>query len=314
MQNKSVDAMPEQPSELLAGFRVFSNWRERSALYEHISQTAFVTALLSVITLAGLIGVYRLLVEWVPVRLIFTAEAVWIILFCVGGWTLTRTSLQNLAGFLAVAIAAVLSLLLTVIIAPWLQADLQVGGGGQWPYTVVSLIPLTIAVSGTLYLIYMHCRTSPFCLAMSTWRLQATFFGTVAGVLLLFQQLLAAVFAGAALHGIERQPLFYLQWFVTVVVVHAVAEELIFRGTIFDYLHKVRGISLWWAVLVTLLLNLLIYLPLIPPELSPGQLTIFLLQPAMLAVTCSLLWSWERGVSACLACNITFRLLLMLLW
>jgi membrane protease YdiL (CAAX protease family) len=306
--------MSEQPPELLTDFRVFPNWRERSALYERISQTAFAAALVAVIVLMGLISVYRFWVEWVPVRMIFTAEAVWIILLSVGGWAFTRTSLQNLASFLAVAIVAVLSLLLTVIVAPWLQADLQSGEHWQWSYGVISLVPIVIAVMGTLFLIYRHCGSSMFCGAMSTWRLQATFLGTVAGILLLFQQLLAAVFAGAALHGIERQPLLYVQWFVTVVVVHAVAEELIFRGAIFDYLHKVRGISLWWAVLVTLLLNLLIYLPLIPPDLSQGQLTIFLLQPAMLAVTCSLLWSWERGVSACLACNITFRLLLMLLW
>jgi hypothetical protein len=306
--------MPEQPRELLTDFRVFPNWRQRSTLYALISQTGFATALVAVVALTGLIGVYRLLVEWVPVRLIFTAEAVWIILLSVGGWAFTRTSLQNLAGFLAVAIVSVLSLLLTVIIAPWLQADLQSGERWQWSYTMISLVPLVVAVFGTLYFVHKHCRTSMFCRATSTWRLQATFLGTVAGILLLFQQLLAAVFAGAALHGIEHQPLLYVQWFVTVVVVHSVAEELVFRGAIFDYLHKVRGISLWWAVLVTLLLNLLIYLPLIPPELSLGQLTIFLLQPTMLAVTCSLLWSWERGVSACLACNITFRLLLMLLW
>lgn len=306
--------MPEQPPEMLTGFRVFSNWRERSAVYEQISQTAFVAALVAVITLVGLIGIYRLWVEWVPVRLIFTAEAVWIILLSVGGWALTRTPLQNLAGFLTVAIAGVLSLLVTVVVASWLQVDLQLAVQGQWSYTILSLIPLLITVFGTLYFIYKHCATSMFCSAMSTWRLQATFLGTLAGILLLFQQLLAAVFAGAALHGIERQPLLYVQWVVTVVVVHSVAEELIFRGAIFDYLHKVRGIALWWSVFVTLLLNLLVYLPLIPPDLSPGQLTIFLLQPTMLAITCSLLWSWERGVNACLACNITFRLLLMLLW
>lgn len=306
--------MSDRSPELLSGFRVFPNWRERAADYERVGQAGFAVALIAVLLLAGLISIYRLFIDWIPVRLIFTAEAVWLVLLTIGGWAITRTHIQHLASFLVVAIVGVMSLLVTVIFAPSFQADLLSAVQINWSYAIVSLIPLIIALGGTGILAYRQCRTSVFCRITSAWRLQATIFGTIAGILLLFQQLLSAVYAGTALHSIERQPLLYFQWFFTVVLVQAVAEELIFRGAIFDYLHKVRSFSLWLSILVTLCLNLLIYLPLIPPDLSAAQVTIFLLQPAMLAITCSLLWSWERGISASLACNITFRLLLMLLW
>lgn len=306
--------MQDRPSELLADFRVLPNWRERAATYERVAQSAFWVTVLAVCALAALLGVYRFFVEWTPIRLIFTAEAVWMILLSIGGWTLTRTSVQQLAAFLSVAIVSVLLLLITVIVAPWLQADLQTGLRAHWLYTVISIVPLLANWTGTAVLLTRHCQQSIFCRGMALFRLRATFFGTMAGVLLLFQQLLAAVFAGIRLHVIPHEPLLYWQWFVTVVCVQAIAEEFIFRAAVFDYLHKVRGQSLWWAILVTFILNLLIYLPLTPSSLSPSQLTLYLLQPAMLSITCSMLWSWERGPSASLACNITLRLLFMLLW
>ncbi|MCB0116113.1 MAG: hypothetical protein R2873_29930 [Caldilineaceae bacterium] len=306
--------MSDQSAELLGGFRVYSNWKERATVYERLGQQAFAVSLVAVVLLVCLIGAYRLFGEWQPVRLIFASEAVWIVLLVIGGWVITRSPLQDLTGFLAVAILGVLGLLSNVIVAPWLHADLMSAARMQWSYAIASLIPLAIALGGTGLLIYRYCRASDFCRGNAIWRLQPVFIGTVAGILLLFQQLLSAVLASATVHGIERQSLLYVQWFVTVALVQSVAEELLFRGGIFDYLYKVRSLSLWWSMLITLSLNLLIYLPLIPPDLSAGEVTIFLLQPAMLAVTCSLLWSWDRSISACLACNVTFRLLLMMLW
>ena len=299
---------------LLAGFQVYSNWRERAAAYQAIMQPIFLIVGSVVIGLVILVGCYRWLVVWGPIHHIFSAEAMWIVLLGVGGWSATRAPVEQLSRYLIVVIVAIAAFLATLVGAPpILHIDLQTTHEMYWPYTIVSLIPLVIAIGGTGLLVVHYCHQSIFCRILASWRLKAIFLGTVAGVLLMFQQLLGAEFAGASLVSIPFEPLLHVQWLVTVILVQAIAEELIFRAVIFDYLHKVRGMSLWWAVVTTLAFNLLVYLPLMPLNLPPEQITIYLLQPVMLAITCSVLWTWERGINACLACNITFRLLLMLL-
>ncbi len=298
---------------LLAGFQVHSNWRERALAYQAIMQPMFMIVASVVIGLVLLVSLYRWLVIWSPIHHIFSAEAMWIVLFGVGGWSATRAPVQQLSRYLIVVIVAIAAFLATLLGASLLQVDLQSTRQMSWPYSIVSLIPLLIVIAGTGLLVVHHCHQSIFCRILTSWRLKATFLGTVAGVLLMFQQLLGAEFAGASLLSIPFEPLLHVQWLVTVIFVQTIAEELIFRAVIFDYLHKVRGVSLWWALLTTLVFNVLVYLPLMPLNLPPEQITIYLLQPVMLAITCSVLWTWERGINACLACNITFRLLLMLL-
>jgi hypothetical protein len=84
---------------------------------------------------------------------------------------------------------------------------------------------------------------------------------------------------------------------------------LIFRATIFDYLHKVRGINLWVGIFISMALNLIFYLPQAPMGTRPEQQALFWLGPAMLSITNALLWTWERGGNSVIASNLTFRIL-----
>jgi Na+/melibiose symporter-like transporter len=101
--------------------------------------------------------------------------------------------------------------------------------------------------------------------------------------------------------------------FATVILVGAVAEESIFRATIFDYLHQVRRVNLWIAIFISMAINLIFYLPQAPAGALPEQQALFWLGSAMLSITNALLWTWERGTNSVIASNVTFRILHLLL-
>ncbi|MBX2999382.1 MAG: hypothetical protein KF893_12780 [Caldilineaceae bacterium] len=189
-------------------------------------------------------------------------------------------------------------------------------GLGGWWRLLIPLAPILVLWGGVVWATLKDSQASPFSLLSLRWRPKALFYGFCAGALLFSQHFLAGIFtvSGTVLWPAEAlNALGMIGRLGMVVLVWAVAEELIFRATIFDYLHHVRGINLWLAIFMSMALNLLVYLPQTPTGAAPEQQILFWLGPAMLSITNALLWTWERGANSAVASNMTFRILYLLL-
>jgi membrane protease YdiL (CAAX protease family) len=297
--------MNEKFPKLLAGFEVHADWQERVDRSVRCANGAFITALATIAIAVTILGLHWLGGE----EDLFVVEAVWFFLFAVGGWALTRSPLSRLYRYLLVTTAAAALLLLILITAPDLPSAL--GEELLWQI-LLPLLPILVLWGGVARFALLDCKDSPFCLLSLRWRPKALLYGSCVGGLLVLQLLLARNFIGAPLTSQPLDTLRLVGWFGTLILVGSVAEELIFRATLFDYLHKVRGINLWMAVFVSAGINLLFYLPQAPMHAMPEEQALFWLGPAMLSITNSLLWTWERGINSVIASNVVFRILYLL--
>lgn len=299
--------MNEKFPKLLAGFEVFADWRERVDRSQHCAFSAFTTALATVAIAVVLLGIH-----WIsrPDDLL-AVEAVWFFLFAVGGWCITRSPISRLYRYLLVAAVATLLLLAVLLMGSSSQAERATEA--SWWRLGTLLIPLVVLWGGVARFTLRDCQESPFCLLSLRWRPKALLYGIGVGSLLYIQIFLAHTFVGGSLPVQSLDRLGMAGWFGTTILIGAVAEELLFRATIFDYLHKVRGINLWIAVIVSVGINLIFYLPQAPMAAPLAQQTLFWLAPIMLSITNALLWTWERGVNSVVASNVMFRILHALL-
>jgi hypothetical protein len=304
--------MDRNIQELLAGFHVRENWQARAQEYQRLAKTAFSVAVLAVFSFVLILGFYRWRFAQNRSELFVLVQTTWFFLFAVGSWCITRAANRRLPRYLWIAFIASL-ILLALFLTQRAEIMPRLDQPADWAYMLIILIPLIVIWIGTGSSALVDCRTSSFCLLSTTWRLRALFYGTCVGVVLMFQQLLAAAFSGLPWLSLQPEPLYLFQWSTTAILVRPIAEEFIFRATIFDYLHKVRQVDLWIALVISTLFNVLIYLPQLPAALQADQIALFLLAPTMLAITNALLWTWERGPNACVASNFTFCVLRVLL-
>jgi hypothetical protein len=289
--------------KLLAGFEVYADWQERVASARRYAYGAFVVALATIAFAVIILGIQRLNRGEDG----FAVEPVWFFMFAVGGWCLTRSPLSRLYRYLLVAAAAVILWMVLGLTAPSPQTAT---GDSAWWRFLIPLAPLLVLGGGVVRAVLQDCKDSPFCLLSLRWRPKALLYGSSVGLLLFVQYFLAGIFAGASLPGYA---LGMVGRFAIVILVGAVAEELIFRATIYDYLHQVRGINLWIAIFISMTINLIFYWPLAPQGALPAQQALFWLGPAMLSITNALMWTWERGINSVIASNVTFRVLHLLL-
>jgi hypothetical protein len=292
--------------KLLAGFEVYGDWQERVANARRRAYGAFVVALAAVAVAVIILGI-----QWLDRRGEggFAVEPAWLFMFAVGGWCLTRSPLSRLYRYLLIAAAAVILWMVLGLAAPSPQTA---AGDRVWWRFLIPLAPLLILGGGVVRAVLQDCQDSPFCLLSLKWRPKALLYGSSVGLLLFIQYFLAGIFAGSLLPGEPLDAVGMVGRFAAVILVGAVAEELIFRATIFDYLHQVRGINLWIAIFISMTINLLFYLPQAPQGALPEQQALFWLGPAMLAITNALLWTWERGINSVIASNVIFRILHLL--
>jgi hypothetical protein len=293
--------------KILAEFEVYSDWQERLDRAQRCAYAAFRVALATTVMAATILGI-----RWLTSNEnLFIIEAVWIFMFAIGGWCITRSTFRRLYRYLIIAVVATALLVLIGLITPPSAIE-----EGAWWRLLIPLAPILVLWGGVAWAILKDHQESPFSLLSLRWRPKVLFYGIGVGVLLFSQYFLAGIFSdsGAApWPGETLNALGMIGRFGIVVLVWAVAEELIFRATIFDYLHHVRRINLWIAIFISMALNLLIYLPQTPTGASPGQQTLFWLGPAMLSITNALLWTWERGAHSAVVSNMTFRILYLLL-
>jgi hypothetical protein len=292
--------------KLLAGFEVHTDWQERVDRAQRCAYGAFMVALTTIAVAVIILGIHWLNRGQDQ----FAVEAIWLFMFAVGGWCLTRSPLSRLYRYLLIAAAAVILLLVIGLAMPSPQTA---AGDRAWWRLLIPLAPILVLWGGIVRAVLQDCKDSPFCLLSLRWRPKALLYGSSVGMLLFVQYFLAGIFTGASLPGEPMDALGMVGRFATVILVGAVAEELIFRATIFDYLHQVRRINLWIAIFISMAINLIFYLPQAPAGALPEQQALFWLGPAMLSITNALLWTWERGTNSVIASNVTFRILHLLL-
>jgi membrane protease YdiL (CAAX protease family) len=291
--------------KLLAGFEVYADWQERVASARRCAHGAFVVALIAVAVAVIIMGI-----QWLDGREGgFAVEPAWLFMFAIGGWCLTRSPLSRLYRYLLIAAAALILWMVLGLAAPSPQTP---AGDRAWWRFLIPLAPLLVLAGGVVRAVLQDCKDSPFCLLSLKWRPKALLYGSSVGLLLFVQYFLAGIFAGALLPGEPLDAVGMVGRFASVILVAAVAEELIFRATIFDYLHQVRGINLWIAIFISMTINLIFYLPQAPQGVLPEQQALFWLGPAMLSITNALLWTWERGINSVIASNVIFRILHLL--
>lgn len=290
--------------KLLAGFEVYADWQEREVCARRYAHGAFMVALATA-------AVIILGIQWLNRGVDgFAVEPAWFLMFAIGGWCLTRSPLSRLYRYLLIGAVVVILWAVIGLAAPSPQT--AVGDVSWWRF-LTSLAPLLILGGGVIRAVLQDCKDSPFCLLSLRWRPKAILYGSSVGLLLFVQYFLAGFFASASLPGESLDVLGMVGRFAMVILVRAVAEELIFRATIFDYLHQVRGVNLWLAVFISMTINLLFYWPQAPQGAQLEQQALFWLGPAMLSITNALIWTWERGINSVIACNVTFRVLHLLL-
>ncbi len=142
------------------------------------------------------------------------------------------------------------------------------------------------------------------------WWIPRVVLGIVGGLVIVWELSLAAYFSDSpATFGFNWALI--LRYSVYILGIRAVGEELIYRRLIFHYLYRRRQIGFWISAAIALSFNMLIYLAIMPENLSPSTLSLYILGPALMAITNSVLYAKDGTILSSVISNILFQLVFL---
>lgn len=291
--------------------RLKEKWQEQVAQYQLYGELGFRVALFTVVLSAVMIAFARVFVQWQTTQGNIIVGAAFALYAAVGAWAIIYSPLRQIRPYLLIAVFVLVGIGASIVLT---QNALSTQNTFYYLIDLVGIVGVLLIPSwiGLGRLLYRDCHRASFChIQIDRWPVQVVY-GLLAGAFLALQYFLAHFFSTIPLLHLQYVVPILLQRLLLVVGVYAVAEEFLFRGTIFRYLFSQKRFGFWTSTFIMLGLNLLFYIVQIPPSYSPGRIALYLLIPSMLSVTNAVLWSWENGPVSSVASNITLRSIYLL--
>jgi hypothetical protein len=273
---------------------VHDDWKERARLQQKADQRRWRSALFAVACSLVLATLMRNVPALPYVRLLLVDGVALSLYLAVGAWANGPSSQRRVVAFSSVYVVLVAGLFLGVVVIQ--RADslsgshLAVGLGLAWSMMIIP---------GWGALCYGLMGSPSETLGRGVhwvWWLRAVLWGLLGGVFVTVYLALSARFGWLVLSRLETPSLFLAHRLVYIVGIRCAGEELLFRGAVFHVMHERRGKGFWVATLVSLPLNLAIYVAAMPPAQSPAAMTILLLSPCVMIVANSALYLRQRSL------------------
>ncbi len=186
--------------------------------------------------------------------------------------------------------------------------------GAAWSQSLglVALGGLLVALAWGLLLRRWWRHGAPWPMAWSRpgWWAPRVLAGLAGGVFVLFELYFATDFSDApVLFGIS--PSLVIRYLVYILGVRALGEELLYRRILFHQLYRRQRLGLWAALFGTALLNLAIYLVIMPFIQAPVVMAVYLLGPLLMALVNGLLYAKDGTILSGVISNAIFQVFLL---
>lgn len=280
---------------------VHQNWAERARLQQRADTRRWRSALFAV----GCSLVLAILIRNLPfppdMRWLLIDGAAFSLYLAVGAWANGPPGWGRVLIFSCVYAVLLTGILLGVV-------AIQQATSSAVPYPTSGLVlawaMMMVAGWGALgYGLMKHPSEALDHGIPWPWWLRAVLWGVLGGVFVTLYLGLSAQFSGLALTPLQTPTLFLIHQLVYTLGIRCAGEELLFRGAIFHVLHERRGKGFWFATLVSLPLNLAIYVATMPSVQSPAMMAILLLAPCVMVVANSALYLRQRSLVSPLISN-----------
>ncbi len=291
----------------LRNIRVYENWEERALLAEREAATRWRLAFIAVLLALPLaLAARSLLLD--PTSDTFVADGV-------------ASSLYLVTGIIAVAHLSTIRMLfvaflyIPLVLGIFLSdfASRVLPGSTDSPSATV-LYLLTLSVTLVLpgasiigWALFKNARDNIRGLAWVEWA-NRILFGLVGGSAVALVQFLSPLLSNIPMSYSIPGWASSLQYVFYVIGLRSVSEELVFRGIIYRRLYQQRRMGFWAATLITLPLNLALYVLLMSPADPPGVKAVGLLGPCLMVIVNCALYTWEGGLIAPTVSNVVFQI------
>jgi hypothetical protein len=286
----------------LEAISVHNNWEERALLQQTSDQRRWRAALFAV-ACSLLLAIFVRNLSVVPqIRGLLVDGAAFSLYLTVGAWANGPPGWRRVLVYCCVYAILVAGILLGAVI-------IQRATSIPEPYSRVGLALswAMMIIPSWVILGYGLLRHPSEVLGRglgAVWWLKAVFWGLFGGVFVTLYLGLSAYFSGLVLTRLQMPTLLFAHQLVYVLGIRCAGEELLFRGAVFQILHESRGRGFWAAAMVSLPLNLAIYVVTIPSIRSPAMLAVLLLAPSVMIVANSALYLRQRSLISPLISNV----------
>jgi hypothetical protein len=286
----------------LEAIRVHDNWEERALLQQTVDERRWRAALFAVVCSLLLAILIRNLSIVPQVRGLLIDGAAFSLYLTVGAWANGPPGRWRVLMFSCVYAVLVTGILLGAV-------AIQRGTSALDSYSKASLglsWAMMIIPSWTIlgYGLLKHPSEALRRGLRGAWWLRAVLWGLFGGVFVTLYLGLSAFFSGLVLTRLQTPTLLLAHQLVYVLGIRCAGEELLFRGSVFQILHESRGRGFWAAAMVSLPLNLAIYVVTIPSIRSPAMLAVLLLAPSVMIVANSALYLRQRSLVSPVISNV----------
>jgi membrane protease YdiL (CAAX protease family) len=291
----------------LKSMQVYDNWQARALLNQADDRARWRGAVFAVVVSLALV----LLVKAIPLQFGSTpllaggaASALYLLL---GVAAIARVPPSHRYLFAPVYLLIVFGVLLSDLA---MQQALASEIKSQWiRFLYLGVIAFTLLVPGWSLLgwvFFKNRRDMTQGLGL-VWWLTQVLYGLGAGGLVALLVFLADSFSGVAMPlSLPRLPLLF-QHAIYAIGLRAPGEEIFFRGIVYQYLYRRLGKGFWTATLITLPLNLAIYIVQIPRLGSPPLVALALIGPGLMAIASTALYARRGSLVASMINNALFQ-------
>ena len=276
-------------------------WEERALLQQTADERRWRAALFAVVCSLLLAIFVRNLSVAPQIRLLLVDGAAFSLYLTVGAWANGPPGWRRVLVFSCAYLVLVTGILLGAVIiqratsAP--DSYSKVGLALSW---AMMIVPSWVILG---YGLLRHPSEALGRGLGAAWWLRAVLWGLFGGVFVTVYLGLSAYFSGLFLTRLQMPTLLFAHQLVYVLGIRCAGEELLFRGAVFQILHERRGKGFWAATMVSLPLNLGIYVATMPSFRSPAMLAVLLLAPSVMIVTNSALYLRQRSLVSPLVSN-----------
>jgi hypothetical protein len=286
----------------LEAIRVHDNWEERALLKQSADERRWRAALFAV-ACSLLLAIFIRNLSVVPqIRGLLVDGAAFSLYLTVGAWANGPPGWWRVLIFSCVYVVLVTGILLGAVV-------IQRATAVPDSYSKLSLalswammiIPSWVILG---YGLLKHPSEALGHGLRGAWWLRAVLWGLLGGVFVTLYLGLSAYFSGLVLTRLQIPALLFAHQLVYVLGIRCAGEEFLFRGAIFQILHESRGRGFWAAAMISLPLNLAIYVVTIPSVRSPAMLAVLMLAPSVMIVANSALYLRQRSLVSPLISNV----------
>lgn len=283
---------------------VHDDWEERAGLWQRVENQRWKTALVVV----GLSLAMAMLIRNMPIRgdlrMLLADGVAYGLYLSAGAWATVHPARSRKLLFVITYAVLVAGLPLSTVAAQYAASS---QGADRLVCSIIAGSMLALPGWSIVSYAIFKQRGSTVSRGLNPVRLaSAALFGLLGGVFITVHLSLSFHFSGLASLGYRPMALL-LQNLAYTVGVRAAGEEVLFRAVVFRYLHTSGGRGFWSSTLITLILNIAIYVVTMPPTDSLGMVALFLTGPSIMIITNSALYAWQGTLISPFISNVTYQ-------